>query len=208
MREMIFLGSIAVVYVPVILSPGPNFLVLTRLAISDSRRTGLFAAFGVTSASVLLSTLAIMGAGLLLAQSPLVSNLLPLVGGTYLVYVGWRTLWRSSVAAQSTIADRQRKKPLAAYRDGLMTNLTNPQSLIFFSSIFASLLTKDLPTWTRPAGVLLIAAISIAANIATVVAFSIPRMQAAYLNAKTTIDRIAGILLVLYGLRIALARLV
>lgn len=202
MRELLFLGSIMALYIPHLLSPGPNFLVLTRVAATESRRHGLATAVGITSASTLYATLAVTGIGLLVTQSPTFRITLQLAGGIYLLYKGLRMFRRSELIFTASKAGGMRQSLRHAYCNGLLTNLTNPQAIVFFASIFAALLSADLPSWVKPAGVLVVAASSISVNLVTVMLFSFEGVQKRYLQAKTWIDRLSGCLLAGFGMKL------
>lgn len=202
MHELLFLGSIVVLYLPHLLSPGPNFLVLTRVAASESRLHGVVTSIGITSASTLYATLAVAGVGVLLAHSPKVRIALQVVGGAYLLYKGLRMVRRAAPLHAGSVTEAGRQNLKQAYFNGLLTNLTNPQAVMFFSSVFAALLSPDLKPWAGPAGVATVAAASLSVNLATVMLFSFASVQQRYMLAKTWIDRGAGILLGGFGIRL------
>jgi threonine/homoserine/homoserine lactone efflux protein len=202
MHEMLFLGTIVALYLPHLLSPGPNFLVLTRVAASQSRRHGVVTSIGITSASALYATLAVAGVGLLLAHSPKVKIVLQLAGGIYLLYKGMVMVCRAAPLSAAAVSDGGRQSLAQAYFNGLLTNLTNPQAVMFFSSVFAALLSPELPSWAGPAGVATVAAASLSVNLATVMLFSFAGVQQRYMLAKTWIDRGAGVLLGGFGIRL------
>jgi threonine/homoserine/homoserine lactone efflux protein len=202
MHEMLFLGTIVALYMPHLLSPGPNFLVLTRVAASESRLHGVVTSIGITSASTLYATLAVAGVGALLAHSPNVRLALQVAGGAYLLYKGV-TLVRRAAPLHAAAASGSARQSLAqAYFNGLATNLTNPQAVMFFSSVFAALLSPDLAPWAGPAGVATVAITSLSVNLATVMLFSLASVQQRYMLAKTWIDRGAGVLLGGFGIRL------
>lgn len=205
MHELLFLGSIVALYLPHLLSPGPNFLVLTRVAASESRLHGVVTSIGITSASTLYATLAVAGVGVLLAHSPKVRFALQVAGGVYLLYKGLRMVRRAAplhADNADTAAGAGRQNLKQAYFNGLLTNLTNPQAVMFFSSVFAALLSPDLKPWAGPAGVATVAAASLSVNLATVMLFSFASVQQRYMLAKTWIDRGAGVLLGGFGIRL------
>jgi threonine efflux protein len=202
MHELVFLGSIVVLYLPHLLSPGPNFLVLTKVAASESRRHGIVTAIGITSASALYATLAIAGMGLLLTRSPNAQLILRAAGGAYLLYKGVTTIRRAAPLRDDTVVTTRRQNLQQAYFTGLLTNLTNPQAVVFFSSVFAALLSPGLKPWAGSAGVATVAAASLSVNLATVMMFSFTGVQQRYLRAKKWIDRLSGLLLGGFGVRL------
>jgi threonine/homoserine/homoserine lactone efflux protein len=199
MHELIYLGTIVALYLPHLLSPGPNFLVLTRVAATESRRHGIVTAVGITSASTLYATLAVAGVGLLLAHSPKAQFALQAAGGAYLLYKGLNLVRRAAPMQTGLVAVIGKQSLPQAYLNGLLTNLTNPQALVFFGSVFAALLSPDLKPWAKPAGVLTAATASLSVNLMTVAVFSYPGVQRRYVLAKAWIDRVSGVLLGGFG---------
>jgi RhtB (resistance to homoserine/threonine) family protein len=206
MHELLTLVSIAGVYVMVLVSPGPNFLVVTQSAISESRRHALYTGFGIACGSALLATLAATGMGLLLAQFAWLHRATQLLGGAYLIYVGVK-IWRSAKQPlPEKLALEQRRSYGAAFRYGAMTNLTNPKAMVFFTTIFATLVGPGLPVWVKFASVAEIFALSSLWHFTLATAFSHGRIQAVYRNAKTGISRVTGGLLSGLGVQMLLTK--
>ena len=205
MTYAVVLGSVFVVHVLAMLSPGPNVLVVTQTAASRTRRAGVLVALGIASGAALWSGAALLGLSVLFAQVAWLYGALTMMGGIYLLYIAFR-LWRgadrplvlASGVRTSTQTDRQ------AYQLGLLTNLTNPKALVFYGSIFAALLTPDLPVWVKVAAFTIIVANSTVWHVALACFFSTERTQRFYLRVKLWIDRIAATLLALLGLRLML----
>ena len=205
MPELGFLGAVAALYLVLAVSPGPNFLVITLAAMNESRRHALCVGLGVTTASVIWASLAALGLGVVLAQFSSLQWLLKVAGGAYLVYIGLRLMRQ----AHQALPERQHaasRTPWQAYRDGLATNLTNPKSLVFFSSVFATLFTPGLALWAKVAAVGVVAAISVGWNATVVLVFASQSTRAAYRQAKRWIDRVTGALLTVFGLRLIFGR--
>lgn len=205
MQELLFLSSVAALYLMLAISPGPNFLVITMAAVSESRRHALFVGLGVSTASVLWASLAAVGLGVLIAHFSGLQRLLQIAGGLYLLYIGIRLIRNAHLPLPESSAQAARSG-WQAYRYGLATNLTNPKSLVFFSSAFATLFTPGLSVWARVAAVGVVAVISITWNILVATLFSNPRTRHGYRHAKRWIDRISGGLLAVFGLRLIFSR--
>lgn len=201
-NEFRILFTLIAVYVPFLVSPGPNFLVVTQAAVNQSRRHAVVTALGISSGSTIWAILAATGMGLLLAHFDWLHQGVRIFGGCYLAYVGvkiWRQAKQPFTEAQSAHAGRTLNQ---SYWYGLATNLSNPKSLVFFSTMFASLLTSDLPIWVRVAGVCSIGTTSVAWNLSVANWFSGSRMQLAYRRAKTWINRVTSLVLVVAGLKL------
>jgi threonine/homoserine/homoserine lactone efflux protein len=204
-NELAFLGAVAAVYLMLAVSPGPNFLVITLSAASESRRHAVCVGLGVSTASVLWASLAAAGLGVLIAQFAGLERLLRIAGGLYLVYLGLRLLSARSSPIRAGVQPPARSL-WQAYRFGLATNLTNPKSLAFFSSAFAALFTPGLPAWVQLAAIGIVAAISISWNLLVVAVFSSANARTGYTRAKPWVDRISGALMAFFGFRLLSGR--
>ncbi|WP_320200649.1 LysE family translocator (plasmid) [Agrobacterium sp. rho-13.3] len=205
-NELIFLGSIASLYTMLAISPGPNFLIITTKAISQSRRHAIFTGLGVSTASVIWSGLAALGLGTLIGYFDWAQRLLQIAGGAYLIYIGIKMIWKSKQPLPSRAEVDLTLSAWQGYRQGLATNLTNPKTLVFFSSAFATLFTPDLAIWAKISAVLLVASISVVLNVAIATAFSGAVARRNYTSAKPVIDSIAGGLLAFFGGKLILSR--
>lgn len=206
MHELIFLGSVAGLYLMLAVSPGPNFLVITMAAVSQSRRHAIYTALGVSTASVLWAGLAAAGLGVVIAHFNWAHRVLQVAGGLYLLYIGVKIFRNAPQPMPQRAAYGVGQRTLQAYRYGLVTNLTNPKSLVFFSSAFATLFTPGLAVWAKVSAVVVVALISIAWNILMATAFSADGARQNYSRAKCTIDRLTGGLLAFFGLKLIFSR--
>lgn len=199
------LGGILAVHALAIISPGPNFLVVTQTAISQTRRAGIAAALGIATGAAVWSSSVVLGLSVVFAYFAWLHYAIRLLGGMYLVYLGVR-LW--SATSQPLNPSENDGTTLrtnwAAFQLGLITNLTNPKAVVFYGSIFAAFLDPDLPTWVKVAAVGIIFVNSTGWHVAFACLFSTPRAQQVYARFKRWIDRAAGTALALLGLRLIL----
>ncbi len=197
-----FLISVATLYTMLAISPGPNFLVITQAAISRSRSQALCIAIGVSTASVIWASLAALGLGIVLSQFLWLQQAIQVLGGCYLLYVGVKMLWKARTPLDiepSTVAEVSNWQ---AYRSGLMTNLANPKTLMFFTSVFASLFSGDLNANVKLAAIFVVAAISIAWNALTVTFFAMEKSRRVYARGKVWVDTIIGTFIAFFSLKL------
>ena len=137
----------------VLVSPGPNFLIVTQTAVRYNRAAGIAASFGIASGVLVWSTCASLGLDALFTNFPWLHGILKVFGGVYLAYVGFYVV---AIRRQAIDANRRfnaTPRTGKSYRLGLLTNLTNPKAAIFFGSVFTALLPPDAPTWARVAAI-------------------------------------------------------
>ena len=87
------LGTLVLLNVAGMATPGPDLLLLTRMA-TRSRRHALANVSGISTGLVLWVSLTVFGAAALLITYPVLESVIQLVGGVWLV---WLVVWGSSV---------------------------------------------------------------------------------------------------------------
>lgn len=191
--------TIALLHWLVLVTPGANVLLVSQLAAGGQRRSAFFAGLGVTTVAVTWALLALLGVNAVFAAMPQLRLALQVAGGIYLGYVAVR-LWRSASASDGEPAALL--APGAAFRLGFLTNIMNPKSALFFGSVFASALPPDpgasLLAWT----VGLVFANALAWHSFLAMAFSHPRVQAAYARQRRGLNRVAGAIVGALSLRL------
>lgn len=204
MEGMVALSGILLACAMGSISPGPSFLLVARISISESRSSGLAAAVGMGVGGTILAILALLGLKAVFSSMPMLYNGMKLLGGFYLMYIGLQ-MWRganSPLSIQET-GGATGQSCRKAFGVSLFTQLSNPKTIVFYGSIFAALLPATLPPLLMialPACVFLIEA-GWYGIVAMVLSSAAPR--AVYLRAKPGIDRTAGGLIGLLGIKLA-----
>ncbi|WP_300300649.1 LysE family transporter [Ferrovibrio sp.] len=189
-------------------SPGPSFVLVARTAIAAGRPAGLAAAFGMGIGGAVFAGLALLGLIALLAQVGWLYLGLKVAGGLYLCWLAAR-LWRGAkqplaVAADGATDGATGRGILRAFSVGLLTQLSNPKTAVVYAGIFAALLPAAPPPWLAillPPAVFLV---ECGWYALVAIAFSAGRPRALYLNAKHWIDRAAGGVMALLGIRLVI----
>ncbi|RBP06404.1 threonine/homoserine/homoserine lactone efflux protein [Roseiarcus fermentans] len=200
------LFAVAGLYLVAVASPGPNFLIITQLALSGERRLARLVAWGVATGSVIWALLAMFGVAAVLASVGWLYLAVRLLGAAYLIWLGVRLLLGAARPRAEPIGRTAAMRPLAAWRAGLTTSLTNPKSGAFWTSVFATTFPADAPVWFFVATAATIAALSVGWHLGLATTFASSRIQARYRRLRRPIDAVSGAILVAFGLRLATAR--
>lgn len=186
------------------MSPGPSFVMVARTAVASSRSDGFHAALGMGIGGMLFAVAALLGLQTLLIAVPWLYLSIKVLGGAYLAYLGFR-IFRGAKEPLA-VPDGDGAPPAKAARSfllGLGTQISNPKTAIVYASVFAALLPREVPLSVMlvlPFVVLLVEA-GWYAVVALVLSSASPR--AAYLRYKAWIDRAAGGVMLLLGLKLA-----
>lgn len=186
------------------MSPGPSFVLVSRIAVVASRRAGLAAALGMGLGGAAFAGLALFGLTALLLRVEWLYMILKLAGGVYLIYLGIR-IWRGArqpLASTDGVQTAAITSPLRAFLLALATQLSNPKTAVVYGSIFAALLPARLETWMMVALPLSTFLVEAGWYAVVALAFSARRPRAVYIGWKAWIDRAAGGVMALLGLRL------
>jgi threonine/homoserine/homoserine lactone efflux protein len=134
------LAAFVIVAVVVIVTPGPDTALTIRNTLLGGRRAGVFTAFGVVTGQAVWSLATSAGLAALLVASAPAFRALKLIGAAYLIFLGAqaifaalrRTNWRPEVTRDPS---SPRLPPRIALRQGVISNLANPKSAVFFTSL-------------------------------------------------------------------------
>lgn len=201
MTELIAVITITLLAV---VSPGPDFAMVTRNSLLLSRRAGVLTALGIGLGVLVHVTYTLVGVGLLTLQSLWLFNAIKLAGAAYLVYLGVKML-RSSTAGELNATQAVPMSDLAALRTGFLTNAMNPKTTVFIVSLFLQVVRPDTPMSVQIGYGLFISMAHIAWFALLALCFSSQAMRARLLGVRHWIDRAFGGLLIVFGALLGLA---
>ncbi len=188
-----------------VISPGPDFAMVSRNSLLLSRRAGVLTALGIGGGCLVHVTYTILGIGLLIQQSLLLFNGLKLLGAAYLLWLGW-TMLRRRVHPASGPDTANAPRPLttgAALRIGFLTNALNPKTTVFIVSLFMQVVQPTTPAAVQWGYGLFIAAAHITWFVLVALFFSAERVQGRLLAVRHWIDRAFGAVLIGFGALLA-----
>ncbi len=197
-------GAFVVAVIVFLAIPGPGNLALITSTGKGGLVGGLAASLGVIVGDQVLIWLAVAGMAALLAASPLLFNGVQWLGAAYLAWLGWRL-----IRARPGDAPVLHIRAGQYFRQALWITLLNPKAIVFYMAFF--------PLFVDPArhqGLLTFG--FMAATVATLtllycaVAVGLAYRLAARLRASPRavrwLNRLAGTLLLGFGIKLALSR--
>ena len=134
---------ILVVHFFALLTPGPDFLLVSTYALKTDFKKAFKAAFGISLAILLWIILSLSGLKLLFENLPLMQVILSLLGVFYLFYLAFSLLKSLTQKAEF----KENFKLYNPFINGFLTNALNVKALFYFGSVFSSLnFTQDIFT--------------------------------------------------------------
>ncbi|OLT45295.1 lysine transporter LysE [Saccharomonospora sp. CUA-673] len=134
-------SSYLVLTILVVIAPGPDTLVTLRNAFSGGFRGGLVATTGIAIGNLFQGSLVALGLGALIVQSQPVFTTIRWAGVLYLCYLGIQSLrsaWRGDYAAMD--AEGAAASGFRRFREGFLSNVTNPKVLALYLSVLPQFL--------------------------------------------------------------------
>ncbi|PHS85790.1 amino acid transporter [Aeromonas dhakensis] len=198
------LAVVAITFFAVI-SPGPDFAMVSRNSLLLSRRSGVLTALGIGAGVCVHVTYTLLGVGLLIQQSLWLFNLVKLAGAAYLIFLGIKML-RAKPATAEVLAEQPALSSLGALRTGFLTNVLNPNTTIFIVSLFMQVVQPQTPLAVQLGyGAFIVLAHAVWFS-AVAIFFSTDSVRGRLLAVRHWIDRVFGALLVGFGMLLALTQ--
>ena len=196
--------AFVVAFIIFLLIPGPGNLVLITSTTKGGIRGGFAAAFGVILGDQVLSWMALAGLAAVLATSPVAFEAVQWLGAIYLFWLGAKML-----LAKPGAAPVLNIMPYHYLRQALVITLLNPKAIVFYMAFFPLFVdpvqNRGLVTFA-----FLAATIAVLAFLYCVVAILLTHFLAERLRTNRYIsfalEKLAGLCLVGFGLRLALSR--
>ena len=182
-----------------LLSPGPDFFYVSRLAAQSSRKNALAGVFGISLGVFIWATAAILGLAILFTQFPMIQGIIVLFGGSYLAYLGYKMTRVKNNAVFNDTASRASISALTEMRKGLLVNLSNAKVVIYFSSVMSLLLVNINQTWQVALALTIILLETFLYFYVISLLFSRKIIKQFYANYSRYIDNFAGVVFLGFG---------
>ena len=187
----------------VMLSPGPDMVVVMRNVHAGGRAAGLLTSFGMVVGSLVHITYCVVGIGWLISQSILVFGLLKYAGAAYLIYLGISSLRAETVSLDASI-ERTTGSSRTWFLQGFATNVLNPKATLFYLGVFTTVITPETSTGAMAVLIAVMVTISTLFWLLFVQTLGTPFVRRVPNRGQRTVNRIFGALLVALGIRVAL----
>ncbi len=199
--------TLVIVHLLGVMSPGPDFLMVTRSALSYSRRTGIWTSLGIALGILVHATYCLLGIGLVISQSIILYSTLKYLGAAYLIFIGWKALTTKTPEVSDTVVAHETKDitGFQALRMGFLTNALNPKASIFFLAVFTQVIdpSTSLGIQIFYSIYMCIATFVYFSCLASVLSLSIIKKR--FRRVQHGAERVMGGLLIALGLKVALS---
>ncbi|MHA1598450.1 MAG: LysE family translocator [Alphaproteobacteria bacterium] len=194
--DPILFGGFIVTVLAVIVTPGPDTVLILRYSLGSGHRVGLATVLGVQLGLVVHTTLAVAGISLIIASSPLLFKSVAVLGAAYLAWLGMQGLiGGDALRLEGKAATVSESK---AIRDAILCNVLNPKVIILFLALFPNFI--DTGRGDTNTQLLFLAAVLITLNVLWQAPMAWAALAARRLlttpSVSMAISRIGGIILI------------
>jgi threonine/homoserine/homoserine lactone efflux protein len=188
-----------------VLVPGADFAVVTRNALAGGRRRGWWSAVGVTSSNVVQGAAAAAGLAAVIVRVEPLFQAIRWAGIAYLVWLAAQSL-TSAVRGQYPPAedDPVPGQSLAGWRQGFLSNITNPKVLVFYLAVLPQFLGPGAPLWTLLLFASTHAVVGLVYLVGLVAVLDRARGWLARRRVRRALDAATGVALLGFSARLAL----
>lgn len=195
-------ASIALIHLMAAISPGPSFVVITRVAAADGLRNALILALAFGIGATIWAGAAMLGLAALFKIAPMLLTAMKFAGAAFLLFIAFM-MWRHADEPLPDVANGATQSGWTAFKLGLLTQLSNPKVPVFFGAVFVGILPPGI-TLTETAIVLtLVLLVEAGWYVLVARVFSLPQARKGYVRLKTVLDRVFGGFIALFGIKIA-----
>jgi threonine/homoserine/homoserine lactone efflux protein len=203
-------GSFLAFAIVLVLVPGPDFTVVTRNTLAAGRRRGAWSAAGVASSNTIQGTAAATGLGALIVRAQPVLETIRWAGVAYLTFLGVQAI-RSAVrgrypAMPVESGPRQVGAALGGWRQGFLSNITNPKVLVFYLAVLPQFLTPTTGAWVLLAFALSHALLSLTYLLTLTTVLNRVRRILGRRRVRRGLDAVTGTALLGFSARLAAER--
>ena len=128
-------------------SPGPDFILILKIALNNGKRAGAFASLGISIGLLIHCSIAMTGLAVLLDTSTELGKAIKLLGSAYLIYLALNLLRidRQKFLNTRNVTENSKSNGTAsvAFFQGFLTNVLNPKVIIFISAILSGFISSN-----------------------------------------------------------------
>lgn len=193
---------IATAHFLALVSPGPDFFLITQASLRLPVRYGLSICGGIAAANACYLLVAVFGLEVIREHSGLMTAL-RFLGAGYLIFLGvmlLRTPMRSLEAGKEARGFLQARRMGRQFLVGFCAAILNPKNAIFYLSLFTVMVSPETGLATRCLYALWMTALVFFWDCGVVFFIGRERVKARLGRGVYLVEKAAGVMLTLFGL--------
>jgi RhtB (resistance to homoserine/threonine) family protein len=127
-------------------SPGPDFILVSQQTLSNGKKSGFMCSIGIALGLSVHIIYSALGLAAVIANSTSALWAIKVIGGCYLLYLGWQGIRAKPSASTSCAQQVTKHSSIKNIGKGFLCNALNPKAPIYFVALFTVVLSPALPT--------------------------------------------------------------
>ena len=185
--------NLIIVHLFGLMTPGPDFFYVSRMAASNSRRNTVCGILGITLGIAFWGMLSMLGLAMLFVTIPALHGVIMLLGGSYLAYLGFLMARSKKYAQFEPHSDSEFNQQTTIKKEIVKGLLVN------FSSVMSLVLVNITEMWQIILAFMVIVVETFCYFYVISLIFSRNIAKRLYSQYSRYIDNIAGIVFLFFG---------
>lgn len=186
----------------VMVTPGPDMMLVLRNTVLGGRRAGLRSSGGVLAGNLVHITYCLLGIGLIIAKSIVAFAALKYAAAAYLIYLGIQSLRAGNQTLDVADVDR-RSRDRNWFLQGFISNVLNPKGTLFYLGVFTVVIAPGTSAGAMLVLVCSMMLVSASFWLLFVSTLDRPPIRRWIARSQRTVNRVSGGLMILLGVRVA-----
>ena len=194
--------NLMIVHLFGLMTPGPDFFYVSRMAASNSHRNTVCGIIGIMCGVAVWALAAMLGLAILFATIPTLHGVIMLLGGAYLMYIGFQMAKSRTNAVFEPLTETELNQNTTIKKEimkGLFVNLSNAKVVVYFTSVMSLVLVNMTETWQMGLAFLIIVMETFLYFYLISLLFSHPFAKRFYSQYSRYIDNVAGVIFLGFG---------
>lgn len=185
-----------------LMTPGPDFFYVSRMAAANSHRNTVSGIVGITLGVGFWAAAAMLGLAILFLNFPILQGVIMLLGGSYLMYLGFLMAKSRTNATFDAVLEQELNQNTTVKKEiikGLLVNLSNAKAIVYFASVMSLVLVNITETWQMWLAFVIIVVETFLYFYVISFVFSRPSAKRFYSRYSRYIDNAAGVIFLVFG---------
>lgn len=194
--------NLTIVHLFGLMTPGPDFFYVARMAAGDSKRHGIYGICGITLGIMFWAVASMLGLAMLFVTVATLHCVIMFLGGSYLAYQGVTMIKSQKYAALDHLSTSELNRRDNAKKEilrGLFVNLSNPKAVVYFASVMSLVLVNMTEIWEIGVAFVIIVIETFIYFYLVFVLFSRPMAKRIYHQYHRYVDLVAGFVFLIFG---------
>lgn len=190
-------------------TPGADTIYILGKSVAQGKKAGIFSALGSSTGGLVHCLLAALGLSIILAKSAIAFELVKYLGASYLIFLGIKSLTSKSSKQFDLETVDAKNNYGKIYVSGILTNILNPKVALFYLAFLPQFVDPKYIHSSLPFLILGLTFLLLITIWSLIIALSASKLSDSIrrnYKVKLWLDKIAGGVFILLGIKIALSK--